>query len=210
MNGLYPGYHSKNRRKNDPDKIFLMKIARSLIAVFLCLISLTLSAYAYFSSGATSKLGVIQTAYYDMKIEPLETVQTNGSYYILDNVAGTEAKSFKFNISLTDLSTASIGYCKVLIKTDVNTAPDDYQTLYTMPIGKFLNGGNMVEINQRTLSIVIPAGKTAEVGFISEWGTYTGSDIIDDSVNFQPAFATQDATQDANQDSTPEVTQKTN
>jgi len=172
----------------EAEKRFVRRMTTSIVSILVCLLGLSFSAYAYFTNNAIANIALIQSAYYELDIEPIETVQQNGDIYVLDNTAGSEIKTYQFNVKKSDTATAEVGYCKVNIKTDADTA-DSCQTYYTKPIGVFLDNGTSTEVLQRTVSVSVPAGKSAEVSFIAEWGTYSGTDAVADGEVIQPAFA---------------------
>ena len=186
------GHIAKNtsiESKKIAEKRFMKRISASIASILICLFGLGFSAYAYFTNTTVASLSIIQTAYYELDIESLESIQEIDNYYMLDNTAGSSSKVYNFNIKKSATATAEVGYCKVEIITDSN-AGNGCQTYYIKPIGAFLENNTQVEVLQRTVSVSIPAGKSAKILFNAEWGTYSGTDVVADGETIEPTFAT--------------------
>ncbi len=192
------------------EKKFIRKITISIITIFICLFGLSCTAYAFFSSVVVTKIALIQTAVFDLNVESVEAAPTNNDFYVLDNTSGATDMVYTFNIKKADVATAEVGFCRIDIKTNIS---DDYQTCYTKPIGKYLDNNTSVETLQRVIRIIVPAGEVANIKFTAEWGSYSGTEVFDESNDLLPGFAVRSdlqnaevATEEQNEETVPDDT----
>lgn len=169
------------------EKVVLARIAVYITIILVCMAAMSFTAYAYFSASVSSGVNNIQAASYDLDIVSLDGLVGENNFYTLDNSDGSNSKEYKFTLTKSAASTASVGYGKIEIKTDINTDQTS-QLFYTEPIGKFQVNGEPVTDNDRTVTITVPAGKSARVWFISEWGTCAKEPIIEESNGILPQY----------------------
>lgn len=165
---FYVPKHGKVR-----DKVMLSRIAVSVVLIVGCMAAMSITAYAYFSCSVTSGANIIRSATYKLDITPPVGME-NVDIYILDNSNGGEPQEFKFTLTLpADENIASVGYCKIVI----NENEPDEKEFYTQPIGKANETSEA--LNERTVTIEVPATKKVTVKFIAQWGSCTITRIED-------------------------------
>lgn len=109
-------------------------------------------------------------------VQPIVITPNEEGYYVFENVSTEENlevtdKTYEFVLRKSEEATASVGFGKFEIITDVNEADSSTQLYYTTPIGEYLENGQSVENNEFKLNILVPANKTVKVKVIAEWGT---------------------------------------
>ena len=109
-------------------------------------------------------------------VQPIVITPNEEGYYVFENVSTEENlevtdKTYEFVLRKPEEATASVGFGKFEIITDVNEADSSRQLYYTTPIGEYLENGQSVENNEYKLNILVPANKTVKVKVIAEWGT---------------------------------------
>lgn len=96
-------------------------------------------------------------------------------------------KIFNISITETDKSTATVGYAKIEVLTDVNLdendAYKDSQIYYTKPIGEYVENGVSAENTDYMISVHVPAGQTAKIRVIEKWGTCAVGPVVQDGAN---------------------------
>lgn len=168
------------------EKVMVSRITFSVVLILVCMAAMSFTAYAYFSHTLTANVAVIQSATWEIKATPEADVVLDGEFYQLDNHNGAEDRTFEFNIKEdSETATATVGYVRIDIKTDV----DGLQTYYSQPIGDFLEDGKLITDSERSVKIIVPAGKTAYVKFTGEWGTCAKEPIIEESAGIEPRFS---------------------
>lgn len=111
-------------------------------------------------------------------------------YYVFENVATEENpevkdRIYEFVLTKPKTSTATVGYGKFEVVTDVN-ADGSKQLYYTTPIGNYLENGQSVENYKLKLSV--PANKTVKVKVIAEWGTCARGPAMAKDTTLVPDF----------------------
>lgn len=170
------------------EKAMLTRIILSVTMILTCMAAMSITAYAYFTCSVFSGVTKMQAAVWTIAVTAEADVAENSGVYAMDNSAGTEERVYQFKVAKDPTATASLGYAKIDIKTDV----DNYgaqQTYYTQPIGKFLVGGNMTEDLDRDVKIKVPAGKVAYVQFTAELGSCAKQPVIEESTGILPQYA---------------------
>lgn len=155
------------------DKVLFTRIFISFAVIIACLFAMGFSAYAYFSASITSHPTSIVSATYDLVVTPPIGIEKSDTYELSEG-------EHVFILSCVDsTSSASVGYCKILVKTDANDLYDDNdnQVFYTEPIWN--SDGSTEKPNTRSVKISVPQGKTALVRFLPRWGSYSGESISD-------------------------------
>lgn len=154
------------------DTALLSRVFISVTVIIACLIAMGFSAYAYFSAGVSSYVSTISSASYDLVITPPDGVEKSETYELSEG-------EYIFTLSCVGSnSTASVGYCKILIKTDAND--DDFQTFYTAPIWN--SDGSDEKPNTRRVKITVPEGKSAVITFVSQWGSCSSDTVINEEI----------------------------
>ena len=180
------------KHKKITDTVFLTRISVSIVLIIVMLISLTFSAYGYFSDTLSSAKSVTSSSSYSLKITPpidaASIYASGGESYFLDNSLGSAEKEYIFNLVTADGCTASVGYCKIELMTDKNNASvaEDRQIFYTDSIWNMSFSADATKTVSRNIVIKVPAGKSAKVNLIGEWGTCS-SPMSGDTI--EPEFA---------------------
>ena len=170
------------------EKVMLTRITISIICVIVYMIIMTFSAYAYFSYTVETPVVTMRSSAYRLEFTaPDDVAAPIGGVYTLNNDSD-EQKTFTFVVKKpNDENLASVGYCKIWVKTDVNNMADasDSQMFYTKPIGVFVENGQEITVNERYVTVVVAPKKSAVVRFTAEWGSCASVEIIDQTVTPQ-------------------------
>lgn len=189
------------------EKTLLARITVSFVIMVFCLTANVVSAYAYFTCTITSGNNTIRSASFFIDVQPPEnavSVLPDTDSYLLDNQSN-ETAEYTFVIKKATQATASVGYCRVEVVTDVNTAEDedpsnDVQKFFTRPIGTYLDPDTeeKMETLSREIVIKVLAGQTAQVSFHAEWGSCSQEPIIEKIItpNFTGEILTVDEEED--------------
>lgn len=193
---LYDARHSKEKIS---DKMLAVKIGFSVVMILFCVAVMSLSAFAFFTHNMTTQVNSIQAASYDLEIASDDGLVAGGNgAYLLDNSAGTEEKIYLFTLQKSAESTASVGYCKIMVATDMvnNAKADGLYHYYSQPIGTYLENGAEVTVEKRTIYIRVAPLRKAEVTFSSQWGS-TAEEPLEDKQYAWPGFSPQTAEEEA-------------
>lgn len=194
MKKLYNKYFRLPVSGRMSDNLFMIRITVTICVIILMLAAMTFTSYAYFSSSISSAKNVIKASSYKLAVTPpVDTDVTvlaewgEGSY-LLDNSGGSVDKVYSFNLTDVVESIATVGYCKIDIKTDINDPIEatDKQTFYTEPIWNSDFAADTTKTVSRDIKITVKAGKTAKIKFTSEWGTCNITSIVNDTI--EPEF----------------------
>lgn len=172
------------------EKVMLTRIGLSIAFILICLAAMTLSAYGFFASEQTTPYMVISSANYEIDVEaPADALGPAAGVYTLVNDTDSP-KEFVFKVSRKATPTAaSVGYCKIKVKTDANDMTDyeDIQAFYTEPIGKYVKEGLELEAQTREITFTVAPRKTAMITFIAEYGSCSREPIENNRI--EPQFA---------------------
>lgn len=152
----------------------------SFLCIFICLICISGTSFAWFTSDINAKGNIITSAYYDIDVqvkngEEIVAAENNGEYLLS---VGT------YTITLTAKGNATTGYNKVKID-DKNLYTEQ---LYTNP--------DSSQNKTITFTIVIEDDASHIVSFYPVWGTYSGDkvDISNNSIYTVPSEESSDDT----------------
>lgn len=143
------------------EKVFLSNIAISIVGIVLCLSTMALTAYAYYSWSLITPTQIIQAGYYEctVEIEKISEVTDNSDLATDDEtiiLEGTdivlEAGTYRITITKAENSTTSTGFCVMSV------AGEDY---YTVQIDK----------TEEPVSFVLRINAELTVSFTPCWGT---------------------------------------
>ncbi len=187
-----------------PESNALGRIGISIAIIILCLIAMSASALAFFSHNISSAKTQIVSATYSLQVTKAEgndAVEENG-YFLIENNTGDDEK-YEFTIATTDNTTASVGYCKIVIVTDPaggnGEEVSNEKLFYTEPIWKQGTENNRSSID---VSIAVPSGKSVTVQFISEWGSCS-KDIVENGATIAPFAPRQSEEQNGGSETEP-------
>ena len=172
--------------KKIAEKAMLLRIALSVMGIIACLVAMSITAMAFFSFNISSGNNLIKTAAYSLDIIPPADMTVGDSYFLDNSTEGTE-KIFEFRIKASPECSATVGYCKINIKTDKNAINDsnDVQVFYTEPIWAEKSVEHPERKDELTVKIAIKPYKTATVSFVEEWGS-CAYDVVDGII--EPLF----------------------
>lgn len=186
------------------EKVMNARIALAVVVISVCLFSMGITAYAFFSCTVTSGISIIKSArfYLDERVtevtpegeEPVVLTKGADGYYVLDNkkviaddvaeaaeeAAETEQaedKLFAIQLTKPDDVTASVGFAKIEILTD------EKQVYYTEPIYK------AETTDEYLLYVCVPADKSVKVRIVDNWGTCARGPVVKNGMTFTPDFA---------------------
>jgi len=157
--------------KNIPltNHIFMNRIIVSICIIILCLSMTSLTAYAYFSYTISSRNNVIVSATYNLSVENKQGIIPTGNVYVLNNNSGVN-QEYHFLLKESANSTATLGYGRI----DINGV-----SYYTKPIS---DNTSSVIASARAYKIIVPAGQSYTVKFISEWGSCSQEAITSNGI----------------------------
>lgn len=214
MKIIYEEFLKIPKNEKIRDKVMMTRILLSVVIMVLCLGAMGFTAYAYFSCNITSAVTTIQSARYELNVAvtdvtPVEHVVEGAAvtveektaveitpneegYYIFENVATEEKlevkdRVYEFVLTKPKTSTATVGYGKFEVLTDVNE-DGSRQRYYTTPIGAYEKEGKTVKNEEYKLQLHVPANKTIKVKVIAEWGTCAREPVQIDEVTQIPTL----------------------
>lgn len=130
------------------DKVLISRLTVHITIIIMCLISMSLSAFAYFSSSVTSGSNTIKAAYFDVEITVDDTsLSKDGNQFMKELAANTE-----YSIKITKKGTAKTGF--VVIK-----------------IGEKAYHTDQLGDGDTTLHFTLKLASAQIVSFVPYWGT---------------------------------------
>ena len=140
------------------DKVMLVKVAQIVVTMIVCLIAMSLSAYAYFSHNVTSGVNIIQSADFGLNVSVKDSTDTevpigSDGLYVLGNG--------EYTVTLEKKGTASTGFGVIEVTVGANTTK--YHT-------QQLNNANSTMTFTLTLSGFTDS-EPANVKITPHWGT---------------------------------------
>ena len=188
MKKIYKDLFFISKDEKIRERVFIVRMAMSVTVILLSLAAMSFTAYAYFTHTTIVHIAPIQSANWEITINVPEGVTQVEGCYVIENT-DSQAKVYEFKVVKdTQTATASVGYVRVDMKTDVDNFTAT-QTFYSQCIGEILVDGEMINVSERVIKVTVPANKKVIMQFIGEWGTYAGTPIIDESVGIYPVFA---------------------
>lgn len=199
-----------------PEKVMLVRIGIAIAFILMCLVAMSVSAYAFFTSTFTSAPSIIQSAVYQLEVVPNGFEEQDG-VYTLTNSATDAVKTFDFTIKPTMQSNASVGYAKIII----NDGEKELE-IFTAPIWTNTENGPVF----RNFGVDVYPNSTVTMQVISQWGSCSSetvaeggllvdltyiAPIIEEEEEPQEDETTQepDATPDAEKETEPEKEEQT-
>lgn len=203
MKKIYEEFLKIPKSEKICEKVLMTRISLSIAIMVFCLGAMGITAYAYFSCNITSAVTTIQSARYALDVEvtesnvsenaqPVVITQNEEGYYVFENKATTENsdvtdKTYEFVLKIAEDCTASVGFGKFEVLTDVNE-DGSRQLYYTTPIGTYVEEGKTVENKEYKLQFLVPANKTVKVKVIAEWGTCARGPAMAEETTLVPDF----------------------
>lgn len=167
MRKLYNEFFYIPKQGKIREKVMIVRVAVSAVLMIICLASMSITAYAYFSNNVTSGSNIIKAANFEVKVS-ITTTGTDGNAVAVNEIQINENdnKTHTFNlekdktyeVTLTHVGTASTGFVIV-------SSTDCQEVYHTQQLGN-VEGG-------RTEVIIFDLSVTADttVFFVSHWGT---------------------------------------
>ena len=153
------------------EKAMIFRIALSIFVMIVCMMAISLTAYAYFSVSEISGYTTVKSATWELDITEDSGITPTDGIYTLDNTAGTQSKIFTFTLKKKNTyTTAKYGYAKIEIKTDIDGFTS-FVPYYTQPIGDYTVNAIKFKDEARSFSVAVPKGKCAIVKITPEWGS---------------------------------------
>ena len=178
---LYEEYFELSEEGKIREKVFVARIATSVVLIGICLYMMGFSAYAYFTNGVTSEMNTIVAASYSLDVVIPDEVTRDANGYVLEN---TSSGNKEFVFVLTKNGNAKVGYGKIIFVRD--SVSEEYEEYFTTPIGTYTKEN--VEVTEETyeLSIILPPNTTFYMEVVGEWGTCSSEEyiIVDNSLDF--------------------------
>lgn len=182
---LYYDFFYISEHEKIKENVFITRISVSISVIVFCMVAMSLSAYAFFTSSISSGNSVVTAANYAIEVTPTESLpEPVDGVYAVDNSQGELDVICSFVLSRASDATATTGYCRVSVLTDVPV----HQEYFTKNIGSVLENDVLIPNKQRTVSILVKAGKTAKVSFTAEWGTCNDNLVFDETSVIIPQF----------------------
>ena len=147
------------------DKVMLVKVAQIVVTMIVCLIAMSLSAYAYFSHNVTSGVNIIQSADFGLNVSvmKIDTVANTETEILAGEGGIYQLESGQYTVTLTKKGTASTGFGVIVVKVGETTTEHKYHT-------QQLNNANSTMTFTLTLSGFTDS-EPANVKITPHWGT---------------------------------------
>ena len=162
MRNLYREFFYVPENGKVRDKVMLTRVAVTVISIVICLASMGITAYAYFSYNVASEINVIKAANLETSVqitdsngEVVKVITSNYKSHLASLKGGAE---YHVTIKPTARSTAKTGF--VII-----TADGCMNRYHTQQIGQ--DG----DANTPSIAFSLILGADAEVTFLAHWGT---------------------------------------
>lgn len=161
------------------EKVMLARVAMTVVIMVVCLATMSITAYAYFSHNVTSGSNTIKAAsfYTDVTVQItaedgtfVETITTNTSDHKSHSAELSANKTYTITVKHNDRSTAQTGFVIV-------TAEGCETRYHTQQLGRDGNGKTY------TITFKLTPGANTIVTFRSHWGTSTYYGYAGDSDN---------------------------
>lgn len=170
------------------EKVMLTRLVSTITVVIICLVAMSITAYAYFSCNITSGSNIIKAAHFETKIS-IQTTDKNGEAVDIDPIT-SDSQMHKFalkagvqysiKVELAENSTARTGYIAI-------TAVGCDKTYHTQQLGvdEIAPGGKTTSIKFR----LMPTDST-DITFLSNWGTSSYYDDYKNNGDSQELYIT--------------------
>ncbi len=182
------------------EKVFLVRIASSIVFIVACLFSMAFAAYGFFSADLSSASNVISASRYslDIIVEPV----SQGISRQNDEIQATSTGIYllepgEYSLTLIkptdDPTISSTGFASISLYD--TQSGSKIETYYTLPIGTMLvrdeNGDPVLDENgecllteclTRTFKIMIY--EKAYLSVVPSWGSYSGVPFEQDTITF--------------------------
>ncbi len=170
MKKLYTRFFHIPKHEKIGEKVMLVRVATTIATIVVCLIAMSLTAYAYFSCDVTSVSNVIKAAKFDAQI----TVTDESGNRVEPSAKEGKISTFSFTVPGTytvtlgkGTSSAQTGFCVIYVGED---------TYHTQQIGVDILANNQ---NRESVSFTLQVKGAETVKIESHWGTSSHYDYTD-------------------------------
>lgn len=167
MRKLYNEFFYIPKHGKIREKVMLNRIVSTITIIVMCLVAMSITAYAYFFYNVTSGFNTIKAAsfYTDVTVQitaqdgtAVDTITTNTSDHKSHSTTLEANKTYFITLKHNVRSTAQTGFVIIIA--------ENCETRYhTQQLGKDGNG------NIETITFTLTPGKNTVVTFCSHWGT---------------------------------------
>ena len=181
MKKLYEKHFRVKENEKIREHVMMVRIFLAAAVVCVSLFSMGITAYAFFTYTVTSSTNIIKAATFslDKSVIDIESSATislgpDGTYTLTADENGN--KTFQLKLKPASKMTASTGFAKIVISSDDGQS----DILYTEQID--------ITDSEYVLHISIPAGNTAQVKVVDNWGTCAKQSVVVSGKTYQPSF----------------------
>ena len=165
MRNLYNEFFYIPKHGKIREKVMLVRVATTVAVMLLCLILMSVSAYAYFTCDVVSGSNIIKSAHFDVSVAVKNS--EGGDVPVLAEGQGRRTVNLSngtYTVTLKNVGDADTGFCVLSVD------PGDLPAYHTQQIG--------VDVNARTngqdsITFKITVSQQTKVTFLSHWGTST-------------------------------------
>ena len=153
------------------DKVMLVKVAQIVVTMIVCLIAMSLSAYAYFSHNVTSGVNIIQSADFGLNVSvmKIDTVANTETEILAGEGGIYQLESGQYTVTLTKKGTASTGFGVIEVTVGGNTTKYHTQQL---GVGGVPDSTAVPATLEFKLNLsALPVDETATIKITPHWGT---------------------------------------
>lgn len=166
MRKLYNEFFHVPKHGRIREKVMLCRVAMTIAIMVVCLVAMSLTAYAYFSYNITSGSNSIKAANFETNVsiqisdknnETVEIQQVNSATQTATLYAGNT-----YSVKIEKAGTAKTGFCVI---TADNCEIESY---HTQQLGEDVNSRTQV---QSSIHFTLSVTNTTVVEFYAHWGT---------------------------------------
>lgn len=164
MRKLYNEFFYISKHGKIGEKVMLTRVITTVAVVMICLIAMSLTAYAYFVAGITSGANVIKGATFETTVSIQAVGKQHTDVAVITSNHQTHCADLKANqlytvtLQHTNRSTAQTGFV-------ILTAKNCQSRYHTQQLGRDANG------NTETITFSVTPTADTTVTFQSHWGT---------------------------------------
>ena len=191
MRKLYNEFFNVSKHGKISEKAMLTRVVTTITVVVMCLIAMSVTAYAYFSYNITSDSHVIKAAHFETDITVRYTDSVTGSVveqkpitsnYQNHRIALEAGKTYEIEINRTARTTAKTGFVVI----SANGCADTYHT-QQLGVDTGAPGGET-----ETIIFKLAVTASTEVYFKAHWGTSSYYDEYKLNGSADELYITQD------------------
>lgn len=165
MRNLYNEFFYIPKHGKIREKVMLIRVAMTVTVMLLCLILMSVSAYAYFTCDVVSGSNIIKSAHFDVAV----TVKDSGGNDVPVLAIGKGRRTVNlsngtYTVTLKNVGDADTGFCVLSVD------PGDITTYHTQQIGVDVHSKTN---GQDSITFTIEVSQQTKVTFLSHWGTST-------------------------------------